>query len=817
VRLSRKQPAFAAVVALSLALGLGATTALFNLTWHVLLAPLPLPHPDQLTALLRSNDREQDDAFSWNEYQALKQTPRVGSFAAVRSASQIAVGYGETREYVNMHFVDGAYFPLLGLRPLAGRLLTSADDERQMTVAVVSQRFAAALVSRDSSAVGRTILIRGVPFTVVGVTPRVFRGIEYPGQFTVAIPLSTLPLLAAAGPREDDRGNSLDLGHGGGGESRRAYRIVGRLAADRRAATSALNATLARCCATGGAPERLTLRDIRRGIPGGKDDMRDVLGSILLILLAAMGLVLGVVCTNIASLLVVRTTAREREIAVRLSLGASRARVVSQLLLETLPLALCGGVLGLVVAGWTTWGITRSVPEWGIYIDMSTFRPEPRVLLFAGAIALLCGVAFAVYPALRATRRDLAAALGHGGRTSRGRRQGMVARGVVVAQLALTVVLVTAATLFLATLQNLGRVDGGFVTDHLLLVTLEARGTTYERQGVGPLHPQLLETIGGLPGVRGAAMASMIPLFGGNMSSLAVDVPGYEPTSHELPTVRLDAVAANYFATLGIPLVQGRDFTRADAASPEPVAIVSTAFAARYFAGRESVGHTFRATLHSDSLESVRVVGVVGDAKYESLRQGDEPLVYLPLAQTPAGWNSLQIGVRTSGDPVALAPTVRRAVDAAAPGLRIRRVSDMRTQVRMATTMERLATGLAGAAALLAIALSMMGLYGVVAHTVAHRTRELGIRIALGAQGGAIVRLVMGDNSTLIGAGVALGLALSVAANAAIRSQFFGVGAHDPVVTILSLLVIFAAAMGAAAVPSMRAIRIDPRIALVAE
>ena len=820
MRLARKQPGFAAVVALSLALGLGATTALFNLTWHVLLAPLPLPHPERLTALLRSNDRDRDDAFSWNEYLALKHTPGVGTFAAVRTASQIAVGFGEAREFVNMHFVDGTYFPVLGLQPLAGRFLTSADDERQMAVAVLSQRLAETLVSRDSSVLGRTILIRGVPFTVVGVTPRVFRGLEYPGQFTVAIPLSTLPLLAAAGPREDDSGNPLALagqGGGGGDDRRRVYRIVGRLTADRRAARSALAASLAHCCATEAAPERLTLRDIRHGIPGGKGDMRKVVGSILLILLAAMCLVLGVVCTNIASLLVVRTSAREREIALRLSLGASRPRVVSQLLFETLPLALCGGLLGLVVAAWITWGITRSIPEWGAYVDLLAFRPEPRVLLFAGTIALLCGIAFAAYPALRATRRDLAPALGYGDRSSRGRRQGIVARGVVVAQLALTVVLVTAATLFLATLRNLGRVDGGFAIDRLLLVSLEARGTSYERQGVGPLHTQVLETIAGLPGVRSAAMASLIPLFGGNMSSLGVDIPGYEPPSRERPVVPLNAVAPGYFATLGIPLVLGRDFTRGDAASPEPVAIVSAAFAARYFGGREAVGHTFRATLHGDSLEPIRLVGVVGDAKYENLRQGDEPVVYLPLAQTPAGWNSLQIAIRTSDDPIALGPAVRRAVDAAAPGLRIRRVSDMRTQVRMATTMERIAARLAGAAALLAIALSMMGLYGVVAHTVARRTRELGIRIALGAHGGTIVRLVMRDNSVLVGAGVVLGLGLSVGATAAIRSQFFGVGAHDPVVTIFSLLVIFAAAMVAAVVPSLRAIRIDPRIALIAE
>jgi putative ABC transport system permease protein len=815
LRLARRQPGFATVVVLSLALGLGATTAIFNLTYNVLLAPLALPHPEQLTAVVRTSGDKSDDAFTWEEYQALRATPGVGSLAAQRTASQITIAYGASREYVNMHFVDGAYFPMLGLRPLAGRLITPTDDRRQMTVAVLSERFARTLFG-DSSAVGRNITIRGAPFTVVGVTPRSFRGLEYPGQFTAAIPLSTMPLLAAAGSREDDRGTPLDLATTSGSPLR-AYRVVGRLALDRPVAARALDVTFARCCVRPDARERITLLDIRRGIAGGKDDFRNTIGAILMILLAGMALVLAVVCTNIASLLLVRTTGREREIALRLSLGAARGRVVSQLLLETLPLSLAGGVFGLFVASWITRALVVRVPEWDVYLDMLRLRLEPQVLLFAGAITLLCGVAFAVYPALRATRGDLAPALGQGGRASRGRRQGAVARGVVVAQVALTVVLVTAATLFAVTLRNLGHVDGGFATDRVLLVSIESRGTPYEPGGVGLLHQPLLEAAGALPGVRSAAMASMIPLFGGNMSSLNFAVPGYEPAPGEHPWARLDAVAPGFFATLGIPVLEGRDFTRADGAMAEPVAIVSATFARRYFGGRAVVGRSFRATLHGDSLTPARIVGVAADAKYESLRDDPEALVYVPLAQTPLGWNSLLLAVRTAAAPLALVSAVRRALDAAAPGIRLRRVSEMRAQVAVSTAMERLAAELAGCAGLVAIALSMIGLYGVVAHGVARRTRELGIRLALGAQSLSIIWLVMRDIATILGIGLVFGLVLSFGASGALRAQLYGVGAHDLAVTAVSVSLLAAAALLATLVPAARAVRIDPRLALLAE
>ena len=815
LRLTRKQPGFAAVVVLSLALGLGATTAVFNVTYNVLFATLAVPHPERLTSLRRTHGGDTNDRFSWNELRALRETPGIGVLSAVRTASQIPLGVGPVREYVNMHFVDGAFFSMLGLRPLHGRFISPDDDTARATVVVLAEWMAARLFPGDSSVLGRTVNIRGVPFSVIGVAPRAYRGLEYPGQFTAAIPLSTVPLLAGVGDRPDDRGLPLALVPRSDAP---AYKIAGRLAVDRRAAAAALGVVFARCCAVGpAAGDRLQLIDIRRGIPGGKDDFRDQVGMVLEILLAGMGLVLVVVCGNIAGLLLVRGASRQREIAVRLSLGASRGRILRQLVWESLPLAVVGGLLGLFVALWATAGLIHSIPEWGAYLDALRFRAAPPVFLFTGSVTLLCGFAFALYPALRATRGNLAPTLRLDARVSRDRGQGAAARGIVVAQVALTVVLVTAASLLAVTLRNLARVDGGFATEHVLLLSLDARGTSYEVQGVAPLGAPILERLRALPGVRTAALASMMPLFGGSIGSVELDVPGIAEQAGRRPSVRFDAVAPGYFATLGIPLQSGRDFTTADAARSEPVVIVSAAFARHYFGGRETLGRSFAATLRGDSLTAVRIVGIAADAKYENLRSEPEALIYVPLTQTSENWSSLQIGLRVAGEATDAAPAVARAVEAAAPSLRIRRVSDVRTLLATATAMERLAARLAGFASGMALALSMMGLYGVVAYGVARRTRELGIRVALGAHAPAIVWLVVRDLVLCVGVGAAIGLPLAFATGGAIRSQLFGVTAHDPRVAGLAVLLLVVVVLLAGALPARRAVRIDPRIALSAE
>jgi putative ABC transport system permease protein len=445
------------------------------------------------------------------------------------------------------------------------------------------------------------------------------------------------------------------------------------------------------------------------------------------------------------------------------------------------------------------------------------FRLDALVFGFVGLVTVACAIAFAAYPALRATRGALDHTLRAGARSSRSRHQRTIARGVVIAQVALTLVLVTAASLLSVTLRNLTRVDGGFAADRVLLVSLESRGTTYEERGVGPLHQDVLAHVRGLPGIRSAAMATTLPLFGGTIGSVDVDIPGYEGAPDRQPWAWRHASAPGYFDTMGIALESGRDFTSSDGATAEPVAIVNASFARRYFAKGEALGGSFRAVLRGDSLTALRIVGVAADAKYSDLRSSPEPALYVPMAQTTETWTNLQIVLRTIGDPAAAVPAVRRAIDAAAPGIRVHRVSDMREQLEVATSVQRLAARVAMFASVMVLVLSVVGLYGVVAYGVARRANELGVRMALGARAPAIVWLVTREVVRIVGVGVLVGVPLTFAANRALASQLFGVGAYDPIVFALSVAVIAGAALLAGAIPARRAARIDPCIALAAE
>lgn len=814
-RLARKHPAFGAVIVLSLALGLGGTVAMFSLTYSVLFAPLPLPAPDQLVALARVDRTDGSLTFSMNELRALRGASGAAALTAIRGASQIAVELGTAREFVNMTFVDGAFFPVLGVRLLRGRAIGRDDELRGATVAVVSELFAKRLFGSDSAALGQTLGIRGIRFTIIGVTPRAFRGVDYPGQFTVAIPTSTVVLIARAGNRPDDQGIPL----GDTNDDQRMFKVVARISEHRQATLAALAAVFDHCCAAvaPGVRQRLEVIDIERGVPNGKNDFRGEVAPVLVMLLAGMALLLAVVCCNLASLLVVRTAARQRELAVRLSLGASRARLVSQLVLETLPLSILGGLLGVFVAGWATAAMLRAIPEADAYVDLVRFRFEPAVLFFAAGATLVGALAYSAYPALRATRAPIGQALRLDAHASRSRREGVLARGAVATQVALTVVLVSTAGLLAVTLRQLARVDGGYATDHLLLINVEARGTNYERGGVSPIRDRILEEIRRLPGVTFAAAGSMLPLFGGTTGWVELDLPGSRSSSGHRPAVQLNAVSPLYFETLGSRLRSGRGFTGADRRSAEAVAVVNSAFARHFFGNVDPVGRTLRAMVRGDTMVPLRIVGVAADMKYADLRSSPEQILYLPLAQTTDVWNALQFAVRVEGDAAAATHAVAEAIDAAAPGIRLRRMSDMQARVSMAMAVQRLATELAALASALVLVLSVIGLYGVVAYTVARRTSELGVRLALGATRGSIVWLVLRETLRISSIGVAIGMVLSFGASEALRSQLFGVGAHDPFVLAVSVTTLALVSLLAGGIPALRASRLDPRIALAAE
>jgi putative ABC transport system permease protein len=813
-RVARKQPGFAIIVVLSLGLGLGAANAAFNLTYNVLFAPLALPHPEQLAVLGRDDRGERDVAFSWNEYVALRATPGVGTLVATRGASAINVTAGVNTAHINMYFVEGAFFSTLGVRPLRGRLLTPNDDDRRLPAAVISQDLAAQLFPGDTAVLGRTIAIREVPFTVVGVTPKSFRGITFPGGFSAAIPLGAVAMLGQQiGAGSDNNGNPYGIGDDRRGDQP-MYNIVLRLAVKPEAARAALAITFPRCCAVDstGARQRLEVIGIRNGL-SGKGDFRKQARLIFAMLLSGMALILVVVCCNIASLLLVRASARQREIAVRLSLGASRARLVSQLVLESVPLALAGGAFGLVVAAWSTSALVRSLPsDLDPLSDFVRFQYGSATLFFTLAVTLACAIAFTVYPALRATRQQLAQALRLDTRASRSRKQGNVARGAVVGQIAFTVVLVTSASLLAVSLGNLARVDGGFATENVALASIEPRGTRYEQEGIVPFTQQILQNVEAVPGVRAAGIATMVPLFGGSNQWIEIDVPGQPRTADGGPWIRVVYMTPGYLGATGIRLLAGRDFSDADAARGERVAIATEGFARKFVASepQSALGRSFALT--SDRV-STRIVGVAADAKYQDLKSEPEPMLYIPLDQA-YGVQGGQLVVRTNTGPSSAIRPIVSAIDAAAPGITVRRTRDMRSQREEVMTVERLATRLALFVSVMALVLSAVGLSGVVGYSVARRTSEIGVRLALGARARAVLWLVAKETVALVAIGVLLGLPLAFAANGAMGSQLVGVGAHDPFAAVVSIAMLAMVGIVASMVPARRATRVDPKIAL---
>lgn len=817
LRLARRHPAFSLVVVLSLGLGLGAATAVFNITWNVLFAPLPVSHPEQLVALMRGEGDDLDPAFRWSEVRALRAEAGLGAFVTLRGASAVSVETDQRRVFLNMDFVDGGFFPLLGIAPLAGRLVTPADDSAGAPVIVLGEVLARRLFA-GGAAVGRVVRVRGAPFTVIGVLPRRYRGLYAGDMFSAAIPQGAVPWLAQSGGGTDSRG--LSYGPDVRQTNQRAFAVIGRLAVTREVAQQALGAAFARLPGRPGTghPLPLSVMDIRRGIPGSKQDVRAGAGPVLGLLMGGMVLVLIVVCCNIAGLLLVRASAREREIAVRLSLGASRRRLVGQLVMESVPLALLGALLAFVLARAFSAALAASLPgDWDNIGELIAFDAGPAVLLFLGGAGLLSAFGFTLYPAIQATRQELGGALRVHSSASRSRGQGRVARGAIVAQVAGTLVLVTTTSLLAISVINLFRVDGGYAIDGVLLLTVETRSTPFERAGALALLEPVGRELRAVPGVRQAAMATMLPLYGGANAFAAIGVPGFTGQDGGPPYERYIAVTPGLLAAEGVPLAAGRDFTDADRAGGEPVVIVNRAFARRYFRGEEPVDRSLGFSAWTETPRPVRIVGLVEDVKLFGLRDGAEPLVYVAASQVGGEWSSFQLVVRTDNPPMSLARAVEQAIDRAAPGVNVRRVRDMRTQRDWALAVERLSARLAAFTSLMALALSAVGLYGVVAYSTARRTSELGLRMALGARARSIVWLVVRETLTFLALGLLIGLPLAFGAGLSLAAQLYGVEPRNPLPSIAAALVLGVVALLASALPARRAAGIDPRIALSAE
>jgi len=800
-RTMRRNRAFTAVAVLSLALGIGANTAIFSLIEALMLRPLPVVEPGRLVEPLNTYPGDPRlNSFSFEAYQSMRDRNRSLSGLIASSPSRLALrGEGLETGVVDGEFVDGNYFGMLGLRPASGRLIVPADDRAGSGLAaVVSWSFWKSRFGLDAGVVGKRIAIEEIPATIVGVAPKSFSGIvsEYRTQVWVA--LAAEPAIHHA-PRP------------GGVE------LLGRL----RPGVSIEQARAELALLYGQSVDAATLRrdpnwgrvkfeleaagaGLSRAIPpAGR--VRDRFSQPLLILMAVVGLLLLLACANVASLLLARGLARQREMALRVSLGAGRWRLMRQVLTESVLLAAIGGLCGVVVAYFGASGLARIVASGRVPIELEA-RPDARVLLFTAGVALLTGVLFGLAPALRAMGAAPASSLpaGKSGETRFARRFG---KSLVASQVIIAVVLLSAAGLFLGHLSDLRNLNLGFQRDHVLLASLNPSRSGYSGARLSSAYRELLQRLAAIYGVRSATLSGATPISGAAASRFA-SAEGYRQKAVET-RVFVNWIAPRYFETYGTPLVAGRDFTFQDLGEAH-LAIVNQSMARYYFGEANPIGR--RVTLERDD-QPFEIVGVVGDAKYLDLHEAPPRTIYLCAFQAQ-GVNANRFAIRTNGNLAAVAAEARRAVASVMIGVPVESVTTLAAQMDASIVPERLIATLSALFGALGSLLAAIGLYGLLAYTVTLRTNEIGIRMALGATRGDIARMVLADALGTAGAGLALGVTLSCWGRRFAASAIAGLPAASAVPIVVGAGAMTVVAMLAAYVPARRAARVDPMAAL---
>ena len=799
-----RRPGFVLVAALTLALGIGANTSIFSAVNAILLRPLPGVRDAGALALVYPTDDggRLSGTFSYPNFREYQTRARsFESLAAYTGTGLTLRGDDGRGEHVAAHLVSGNYFSTLGVRAGAGRLFDAAGEEggAPEPAVVLSHRFWVGRFGADPSVVGRQLVLNERSFTVVGVAPKEFLGTSLPKSPALWVPLRAA---AAAGVMTNELAN----------DEASWLHVFGRLApgVSREQARAELNTLLAHFGEFYPAELRAGLRmelAPARGFAVAPRK-RGTVNAMAGVALAVVGLVLLIACANIANLMLARGLERRREIAVRLALGASRWRIVRQLLAESLMLSLAGGAVASLLTLWTADLLAQLfhlLPEDTSALD---FAPDARVFGFAFGLSLLTGVAFGLAPALRSSRPDILPAL-KDERAPAGVRRGRLSLrdALVVAQVAGSLVLLVGAGLFLRSLREAATAETGFETKAVLLSHLHLDPSRYTEARGAEFYRQTLERASALPGVRSAALASSVPLGSrGTRGTLLID--GAETQPYEGVEVDRAYVGARYFETLGVTLLRGRGFGEHDRAGAPPVAVINETVARRAFGDRDPVGLRVRADSEGPPVE---IVGVVRDGKYRSLGDERVPFLYLPLAQ---GYSqAATLLVRTEGDPAVVAPAVRgviESLDAEA----FAGQATMGEHLAAALVPSQVAAGLFTVFGALALLLATFGVYGVVAYTVSRRTHEIGVRMALGARAPDVLRLVLFEGMVLVGVGLAAGLLVALAATRAVEGALYGVSATDPLTFAGVTLLLAAAGLLACLVPARRATKVDPMVAL---
>jgi predicted permease len=847
-----KQKGLSAVALLSLALGIGANTALFSIVDAMLLKMLPVKEPDRLVLFKSVAPREfsvgsyngstnTDEAtgqrtmtsFAYQSYQRMREQQGPMSDIFAFGGVGLSLNADGQSEVVTGQAVSGNYYRALGVQTAVGRLLTDEDDKANApAVAVLSHRFWEKRFGNDPAVVGKQINLNNLAFTVVGVSAKGFDGTAGVGTTQdITIPLALEPQLYPDPKRSYTASNSWWL------------RIMGRLqpGVTREQAQAQLENTFhqsvvehrvarqAAAKATGG--NQISDLDAKQyprlyADPGGQGEMyrRKYYAPSLYLLLGVVGLVLLIACANVANLLLSRAAGRQKEISLRLALGASRWRLMRQLLTESLLLSLLGGLLGILFAVWLKDGLI-AVSLWGGRGMGSVLQPrlDWRVLGFTLALSLLTGIIFGLAPAWRTTRVDLTPSLKDSGRGSSAVHRSLLSRGLVVVQVALSLLLLVGAGLFVRTLVNLQRVDPGFNTQNLLLFEVQPSLIGYKDEKLRQIYQQISERVEAVPGVQ-AVTFSRLPLLSYSSSSSSVflrDALSAPPDSEGRikPTGEgyRHTVRDNFLDVMGIPLLQGRTFGAQDSATSPKVVVVNQTFANKFFPGENAIGMRF--TYDPAKPDEMEIVGICKDAKYQSQRDDIPPTIYSSYRQDRPMGNAV-FEVRTAGDPTAIVASVRNVVREIEPNLPVQNVKTQVEQADETLRMERLFAKLLTLFALLAQQLAAIGLFGVLAYAVSQRTHEIGIRMALGADRGNVLRMIVRQGMTLAVLGVVLGLVGAWALTKYLESwvslskMLFGVKVNDPLTYGLIAVLLTVVALIACYIPARRAMKVDPLVAL---
>jgi predicted permease len=816
-----KTPFVTAVAVLSLALGIGANAAIFSLFNQMLLRPLPVPEPNRLVNLAGSypNPGSQscslagncDVIFSYPMFRDLEKAQTVFTGIAAHRQFGANLAFRKQTQNVGALFVSGSYFPVLELKPALGRLLTPADDQGigASPLVVLGYNYWETKLGSDPSVIGQSMLVNGQPLTIIGVAPKGFDGTTLGNKPQVYVPISMRSALEPNFKGFDRRTTywiylfarlkpGVSIAQAKQGIDAIYRPIINDVEAKLQQGMSDKSMQRFRAKTVG-------VSDGSRG----QSSLHKQARTPLFLLIGITAIVLLIACANIANLLLARAATRSMEMAVRLSLGASRGQLLTQLLTESVMLALLGGVVSLVVARWTLASLAALIPPDAL--GNVRFEVDPTVVAFAAGLSILTGLLFGLYPALHSTRADLVTTLrANSGKHSGTRAATQFRSSLVMAQIALSMALLIGAGLFVRSLVNVSRVNLGLTIDNIVTFSISPERNGYTRAQSRQLFDRTTEALSQIPGVTNVTEA-LVGVLAGNSWGNDVEVDGWKSGPDIDSNSRFNEVGPGYFKALGVPVLSGREFTASDRIGTPKVAIVNESFAKKFKLGRDAVGKHMAES--GAKINDIEIVGLVKDAKYNNVKDEIPPLYYLPSAQDSTN-GGLNFYVRTSLEPRQIMRQIPAAIARLDPNLPVEDLKTLPQQVRENVYLDRMISTLAAAFAALATLLAAVGLYGVLAYTVAQRTREIGVRMALGADAARVRVMVLRQVGKMVLVGGAIGIVGALALEKTARSLLYGLEGHDPVVIVASTVVLALVALGAGYLPARRASKIHPMQAL---